>query len=82
MAYSNETKTSIVNCIMCFEAGIVRKSGIQTLKWANGRDRYEPSFYLGFLSRTFTNHRRTRGKWGYFLQPALPVPPASQALRY
>ena len=47
---------------MCFEAGIVRKSGIQTLKWANGR--------------------RTRGKWGYFLQPALPVPPASQALRY
>ena len=39
-------------------------------------------FYLGFLSRTFTNHR-TAGEGGvHFLNSSLPFPPASQTLRH
>ena len=37
-------------------------------------------FNLGFLSRTFTNHR-TAGE-GHFFNSSLPLPPASQALRH
>ena len=38
-------------------------------------------FYLGFLSRTFTNHR-TAGEGGeQFFNSSLPLPPASQTLR-
>ena len=39
-------------------------------------------FYLGFISRTFTNHR-TAGKWaGYFFNSSVPLSPASQTLRH
>ena len=37
-------------------------------------------FYLGFLSRAFTNHRTTREGGGYFFNSSLPLPPASQTL--
>ena len=37
-------------------------------------------FYMGFLSRTFTNHRNA-GEWGgHFFISSLPLPPASQTL--
>ena len=37
-------------------------------------------FHLGFLSRTFTNHRTAREGGGYFFNSSLPLPPASQTL--
>ena len=39
-------------------------------------------FYLGFLSRTFTNHRTAGEGGGRFFNSSLPLPPASQALRH
>ena len=39
-------------------------------------------FYLGFLSRTFTNHRTAREGGGHFFNSSLPLPPASQTLRH
>ena len=39
-------------------------------------------FYVGFLSRTFTNHRAAGEGGGYFINSSLPFPPASQTLRY
>ena len=39
-------------------------------------------FYLGFLSRTFTNHRTAGEEGGNFFNSSLPLPPASQALRH
>ena len=39
-------------------------------------------FYVGFLSRTFTNHRTTGEKGGHFINFQLPFPPASQTLRH
>ena len=39
-------------------------------------------FYLGFLSRTFTNHRTAGEGGGHFSNSSLPLPPASQALRH
>ena len=33
-------------------------------------------FYLGFLSRTFTNHRTAGEGGGYFIHSSLPLPPA------
>ena len=39
-------------------------------------------FYLGFLSRTFMNHRTTGEGGGHFFISSLPLPPASQTLRY
>ena len=35
-------------------------------------------FYLGFLSRTFTNHRTAGEVGGHFFNSSLPLPPASQ----
>ena len=37
--------------------------------------------YLGFLSRTFTNHRTAGEGEGHFFNFSLPLPPASQTLR-
>ena len=34
-------------------------------------------FYLGFLSRTFTNHWTAGEGRGHFLNSSLPLPPAS-----
>ena len=39
-------------------------------------------FYLGFLSRTFTIHRTAGIGGGYFFNSSVPLPPASQTLRY
>ena len=39
-------------------------------------------FYLGFLSRTFANRRTEREGGGHFFNSSLPLPPASQTLRY
>ena len=39
-------------------------------------------FYLGFLSRAFTNHRTAREGGGYFFNSSLLLPPASQTLRH
>ena len=38
-------------------------------------------FYLGFLSRTFTNHRTAGEGGGHLFISSLPLPPASQVLR-
>ena len=38
-------------------------------------------FYLGFLSRPFTNHRTAGEGGGHFFNSSLPLPPASQTLR-
>ena len=38
-------------------------------------------YYLGFLSRTFPNHK-TAGEWGgHFFHSSLPHPPTSQTIR-
>ena len=39
-------------------------------------------FYLGFLSRTFTNHRTAGEGGGHLFNSSLLLPPASQALRH
>ena len=39
-------------------------------------------FYLGFLSRTFTNHRTAGEGGGHFFNSSLPLPPASQTIRH
>ena len=39
-------------------------------------------FYLGFLLRPFMNHRTAREGGGHFFNSSLPLPPASQTLRY
>ena len=39
-------------------------------------------FYLGFLSRTFTNHRTAGEGGGHFLNSSLPLSSASQTLRH
>ena len=39
-------------------------------------------FYVGFLSRTFTNHSTAGKGGGYFINSSLPLPPASQTLRH
>ena len=39
-------------------------------------------FYLGFLSRTFTNHRTAGERGGHLFNSSLPLPPASQTLRH
>ena len=39
-------------------------------------------FYLGFLSRTFTVHETAGEGGGYLFNSSLPLPPASQTLRY
>ena len=39
-------------------------------------------FYLGFLSRTFTNHKTAGDRGEYFFNSSTPLPPTSQALRY
>ena len=38
-------------------------------------------FCLGFLSRTFTNHKTAVEKGGHFFNSLLPILPASQTLR-
>ena len=40
------------------------------------------AFYLGFLSRPFTNHRTAGEEAGHFFSSSLPLPPASQTLRH
>ena len=39
-------------------------------------------FCLGFLSRTFTNHRTAGEGAGHFINSSLPLSPASQTLRH
>ena len=39
-------------------------------------------FYLGFLLRTFTNHRTAEEGGEYFFNSSLPLPPASQTLKH
>ena len=39
-------------------------------------------FYLGFLSRTFSNHRTAGEGGGHFFDSSLPLPPASRTLRH
>ena len=43
---------------------------------------YQFFFYLGFLSRTFTNHRTAGEGGGHFFNFSLPLPPASQTLTH
>ena len=38
--------------------------------------------YLGFLSRTFKNHRTAGEGGGYFFNSSPPLTPASQTLRH
>ena len=39
-------------------------------------------FYLGFLSRTFTNHRTAGEGGGHFFSSSLPLPSTSRVLRH
>ena len=39
-------------------------------------------FYLGFLSRPFTNHRTAGEGGGHFFNSSLPLPTASETLRH
>ena len=39
-------------------------------------------FYVGFHSRTFTNHKTAGEGGGYFITSSLSLPPASQTLRH
>ena len=39
-------------------------------------------FYLGFLSRTFANHRTAGEVGGHFFNSSLPLPHAPQTLRH
>ena len=39
-------------------------------------------FYVGFLSRAFSNHRTAKKGGGYFINSSLTLPPASQTLRH
>ena len=39
-------------------------------------------FYLGCLSRTFSNHRTAGEGGGLFFNSSLPLPPASRTLRH
>ena len=39
-------------------------------------------FYLGFLSRTFTNYRSAGEGGGHFFNSSPPLPPAPQTLRH
>ena len=39
-------------------------------------------FYLGFLSRTFMNHKTAGEGGGHFFNSSLPLPTASQTLRH
>ena len=39
-------------------------------------------FYVGFLSRTFTNHRTAGEGGGCFFNSSLPLPSASHTLRH
>ena len=39
-------------------------------------------FCLGFLSRTFTNHRTVGEGGGHFFNSSLPLPPAARTLRH
>ena len=39
-------------------------------------------FYLGFPSRTFTNHKTAGEGGGHFFNSSLPLPPTSQTLRH
>ena len=39
-------------------------------------------FYLGFLSRTFSNHRTAGEEGGHFFNSSLPLQPASETLRH
>ena len=39
-------------------------------------------FNLGFLLRTFTNHRTAGEGGGHFFNSSLPLPPASETLRH
>ena len=41
---------------------------------------YSFFFYLGFLSRKFTNHRTAGEGGGHFFNSSPPLPPASQTL--
>ena len=40
---------------------------------------HDTFFYLGFLSRTFTNHKTAGKGGGHLFNSSLPLPPASQA---
>ena len=44
--------------------------------------RFFSFFYLGFLSRTFTNNRTAGEGGGHFFNSSLPLPPTPQALRH
>ena len=39
-------------------------------------------FYVGFLSRTFTNYRTAGEQRGHFIDSSLPLPPTSQTHRH
>ena len=39
-------------------------------------------FYVGFLLRTFTNHRTAREGGRHLINSSLPFPPASRTLRH
>ena len=39
-------------------------------------------FHVGFLSRTFTNHRDAGEGGRYFINSSLPLPSASQTIRH
>ena len=39
-------------------------------------------FYLGFISQPFTNRRNAGEEGEHFFNSSLPLPPASQTLRY
>ena len=67
---------------MFYRYGQIDISGREIGHWIIFADNfYIFFFYLGFVSRTFTNHRTAREGGGYSINSSLPLPPASQALR-
>ena len=64
-----------------FTGSIVKKTGVHICK-NRFRHRGKFFFYLGFLSRTFTNHRTAGKGGGHFFNSSLSSPPASQTLRH
>ena len=57
------------------ERGITLKKG----QGCKEKVKFPFFFYLGFLSRTFTNHRTAGEEGGHFFNSSLLLPPASQS---
>ena len=71
-----------------FELHSWYKIGKSWLPWLPSNSFYQAKTYgryffdLGFLSRTFTIHKRAGEEGGYFFNSSLPLPPVSQTCRH